>query len=132
MAMVEKMQRDLTKEARWRSLLKRQAASGQTIAEWCRRHHIADSLFHYWKRAIADRDRRSTGPAGEVVAKGQGGVGFAQVRVTPSAESPMRAVTGVEPAVEIVLADSRVVRVGAGFDPLTLARVLAVLEGRPC
>jgi len=104
--MVENSRRDDEKEARWRILLARQAASGQTIAEWCRRHRISDSLFHYWRRVIADRDRDSGGPACE----------------TAAVSADRQAAGG---GVEIVLADSRVVRVGAGFDAPTLRRVLA-------
>jgi hypothetical protein len=59
-----------------------------------------------------------------------GGVSFARVRIGP--EPPPATPEAAGGGVEIVLADSRVVRVGAGFDAPTLRRVLAVLEGGQC
>ena len=51
----------------------------------------------------------------------------------PTGESPSVPLpASAGPVIEIVLPDSCRLRVGAGFDEVTLVRVLAVLEGRPC
>jgi hypothetical protein len=85
--MVQSVQRDLVKEARWRKLLERQAASGLTIAAWCRRHHLADALFHYWKRTIARRDGGRTRSEGAAPGVGPRRVSFARVEVQSAASS---------------------------------------------
>ena len=129
--MVQSVQRDLAKEARWRGLVQRQAASGLTIAAWCRRHHISDALFHYWKRTIARRDGQSTQPGRAAPGVGPRRVSFARVEVQ-SAESLVKPEADARFPVEIVLANARLVRVGADCDAPTLRRVLAVLEEGPC
>lgn len=121
---------DPEKEALWRQRVAAQAASGLTVREWCQQEGYSDSLFHYWKSTIAKRDgvyapppRKA--PAPQSPAKAQ--PAFAQVVVSePSAHASPCA------AIEIALPGARIVRVSAGFDAATLARVLALLEGRPC
>jgi len=129
--MAQRNQRDLQKEALWRKRLADQAGSGLSIAAWCRRNAVAGSLFHFWKRTIARRG------GGNSEAKTRSPVPTKDEAVfAPVVFAPPPPVAGerlpVQNVVEIVLAGSRVVRVGADFDAATLARVLAVLEGRPC
>ena len=138
--MARRIRRDLQKEALWRRRLTAQVASGLTIAAWCRRNDISGSLFHFWKRTLARRGadrircqpRFSIGRQAKSPARPTDPVVFAPVVLAPplpQVETDRLLVGGV---IEIVLAGSRVIRVGAGFDEATLARVLAVLEGRPC
>ena len=130
--MVQKHGRDLRKEAMWRERLRRRAQSGLTVAQWCRRNNVSDSLFHYWKGAIARRDGERRPQRGEAVAASKGEAAFARVVVAASADAPGPDASEVGVGIEIVLGGARRVRVGVGFDAPTLARVLAVLEGRPC
>lgn len=110
-------QRDLRLERTWRQHLQRQEASGQTARAYCRRHGLAETAFHYWRRTIADRDRQ-TRPATPAPA-------FVPVTVvgpSPAAGSP----------IDIRLAGGQRVRVRAGCDRDLLAAVLSLLGGRPC
>ena len=127
---------DPQRERLWRQRLADQAASGMSITQWCRQSGTAASLFHYWKRALAKRDGRRPVPTpGQGAAKHKTktpATTFARVVIaSPSAKSQLAA-SAAGPAIEIMLSGSRVVRVGADFDAAALARVLAVLEGRPC
>ena len=74
------------------------------------------------QRPSTDRRREGEGEPVEVAPI------FLPVRVADlEAVSPRPA-----PPIEIVLTTGPIVRVPSGFDPSTLGRVLAVLEGRPC
>jgi hypothetical protein len=112
-------------EHKWREILSRQQASGLSIAEFCRDNAVPVSSFFAWKRRVS-----GGGPA-------QGGR-------TPSGPNPTVAGTFVEPklvsaglaldssgAIEVRLRGGRRVLVRRGFDRELLARVVAVLEGRP-
>jgi len=137
------------KEACWRDRLHRQADSGLTIVEWCRRNNVSRSLFHFWKREIARREAagregpppQPEAPAGLEDSAVAAAAPFARVVLAPGQESPApacaaasepNAVARADGTIEIVLANARVVRVAPGFDGPTLGRVLALLEGRPC
>ena len=137
--MVQKtMLPDLSKEALWRRRLADQAASAISITQWCRRSGISDSLFHYWRRTLAQRDgRRLKPPRRQAAAKNKAQsppAAFARVLIAPPVCDPPSpsSPAGSGTLIEIVPGEPRVVRVGAGFDALALTRVLALLEERPC
>ena len=130
--MAQRIRRDLQKEALWRQRLTDQAASGLTIAAWCRRNGVSGSLFHFWKRTIARRGKDRIRTQTKSPACPQDPVVFAPVVLAPPLPQVDIDRLPASSVIEIVLAGSRVVRVGAGFDEAALARVLAVLEGRPC
>ena len=52
------MQRDETKDAFWRDAIRRQADSGLSIREFCRREQISESSFHERRRTFRQRDAR--------------------------------------------------------------------------
>jgi len=120
--MARRGDRDLGKERLWRRLLRRWRGSGRTVRSFCAEHGLAEPAFYSWRRTIAARDqeaapRRRLKPGGRPAAPA-----FVPVRVSASAA-----------ALEVVLGDSRVVRVPAGFDAATLRQLLAVLdEAPPC
>ncbi|HWC91041.1 MAG TPA: hypothetical protein VG433_15335 [Pirellulales bacterium] len=112
--------RDLATERRWRTLVAEQRRSGLTIAAFCLNHELACSAFHYWKRELLARDaqRRPPRPAARFLP--------VVVADAPSASSAPSALP-----LELALPSGEVLRVPAGFDPATLAQVLAVLRGAP-
>lgn len=55
-------QRDPAKEAYWREVIKRQALSGLSMREFCRREGVAETSLHAWRRTIARRDGIATKP----------------------------------------------------------------------
>ena len=59
-------QRDPEREQYWRAVLKRHAASGLNVREFCRREQLAETSFFAWRRTIRQRDgevKSSDGPA---------------------------------------------------------------------
>jgi hypothetical protein len=122
--------RDKSKEALWRRTVRQQRQSGLTIREFCRKHHVRETAFYFWRRELADRDaarrRRMT---------------FLPVRVAATPAQPtaaeVEAASRREPPqprgrIVIVLAGGRRVHVAPPVDRRALADVLAVLEAAAC
>lgn len=130
--MARKKVRDPRKEKYWRAQVARQAGSALSIRRWCRRENLSESMFHWWKRELAARDRQGRTPAPaedaplrftEIVVPGSLGP-------SPPPPSPPLPFAG---SIEIVLAGGHRIRVGSGFDAQDLSRVLSVLAGaKPC
>jgi hypothetical protein len=150
MDMVQRIRRNLAKETHWRKQLARQAASGLSIAGWCRRHKISIFLFNYWKRTITRRDECLRKPRHEIATVSMAPVSFARVRVSRSPKAcgevaPIAAHRSGESLrveqestgrtsgnIEILLSDGLAVRIAPGFDEPTLGRVLEMLRNRSC
>lgn len=99
------------REPYWRQMVARWKSSGLSARAFCRAEGINEPMFYWWRREFIRRDESGAKPA------------FLPVQVVvEKPESP----TG---SVEIVLANGRRVRVGVGFDPQTLVRVVELLEG---
>ncbi len=103
--------RDEQKERQWRRWIALWQTSGLSVAAFCARHDLAPASFYAWRRTLQRRD------------------------APPAAFVPVQLVAEAAPAgaLEVVLADGRVVRVPPGFDAATLRQLLAVLrEDPPC
>ena len=109
--------RSAERERYWRGHVKAQQRSGESIRGYCRAQGLSEALFHYWKRALKRREE-----AGCKLTAEAGAPRFAEVKVS------------MEPGASIEIAWGEVlrVRVHAGFDEETLARVLSVLERKGC
>src|SRR5262245_2303025 len=104
--------RDERKERLWRRRIEQWRSSHLSVRAFCARHGLTTASFYNWRRVL---ERRA---ADRVV--------FAPVQVVADAAPPQIS------ALELVLADGRVVRVPPGFDAATLRQLLVVLERRPC
>ena len=105
--------RDELKERQWRRWIVQWQRSGLSVTAFCARHGLSAANFYAWRRAL---QRRAAVPAA-----------FVPVHVV--ADTPPAPVS----ALELVLADGRILRVAPGFDAATLRLLLAVLrEERPC
>lgn len=51
-------QRDPKKEAFWRDAIRRQATSGLSVREFCRRHRLSEPSFYERRRTYQERDAR--------------------------------------------------------------------------
>jgi len=128
------------REAYWRQALADWSRSGLSKVAFCGERGLSPSAFHWWKGELARRDAAkgwllpspSSAKGGEAKAR----PAFVAVRLAEGAVDgaavPLRADSGVEGAVEVVLMHGRRVRVGPGFDAELLAQVVQVLEGMQC
>lgn len=56
------MQRDPKKEAAWRDAIRRQAESGLSVREFCRRHRLSEPSFYERRRTYQGRDAQRPAP----------------------------------------------------------------------
>ena len=108
--------RDLRKETFWRKLVRAQARSGLGVRAFCRERGERESAFYWWRSELARSDAARGGDE----------------RSQASALAPVHVIADTSPAVEIVVAGGRVVRVSGPVDRALLSDVLAVLEERGC
>ena len=132
--MARRSGRDRRKEWYWRRVLRQWRRSGQTVRSYCLEYGLSEPLFYAWRRTVRERDQQAArSPCGRRQAKDS-----AKDRAghCPSDGLPAFVpvtITAATPPLEVALADGRVVRVPAGFDPATLRQLLAILdEGPPC
>ncbi len=103
------------REPYWRQVVERWRQSGLAVPAFCRREDLNQATFYRWRWELKRRDQAK--PA------------FLPVHVV--ADKPAGLTRG---GIEVVLANGRCLRVGAGFDPHTLVQVVALLEegGHSC
>lgn len=105
-------QRQLTPEEKrhyWEEHMRRWQGSGLTQAEYCRRHGLKWSTFHYWRKRI---QRQSTE------------ISLVQV---PLGHSEHPGVGSCHDLI-LVLKDRYKVEVGDNFNPATLVRLVDTLQ----
>lgn len=103
-------------EQRWLDLVTRWQRSGLTVREFCRQQRLSEPSFYVWRRRLRPRGRLS--------AHGNAAPAFVKVTVA--------AAPAAHPALEVLLAGGRVLRVPTGFDPVALRQLLRLLEEPPC
>ena len=110
--------RDPQKERFWRQAIRRWRKSGLSAGAFCLENGLSQASLYAWQRTLAQRDA-------EVIP-------FAKVHVLADETSDPRS-PAVGAAFELVLANCRVLRIGTGFDAVTLRRLLPLLEeDAPC
>jgi len=105
--------RDRGKEQFWRRVIRQWQKSGLSVRAFCRQQRLSEPSFYGWRRTLAERE--TEGPR------------FVPVCVVEEAPRP-RPPEIPWGSLELVLAGQRRLRVGPGFDAVTLQRLLAVLE----
>jgi len=114
---------------RWREVVRKQRASGLSVAAFCRRSRISQASFYYWRRKLRDVGARSDTERSDTE---RSAATFAEVRVT----SKPRREGGVfesrwpqdDGALELVLPSGRRIVVRPGFDRTTLLSLVHALE----
>jgi hypothetical protein len=114
------------REKHWRRVVARQQQSGLTRADFCRREGIKNSALSWWAHELRERDGARPKSEARKTRRRSRRPAFVPVRVIETA--PPASV----PAVEVVTRAGHVIRLGPGFDPATLRRAVAALEGQPC
>jgi hypothetical protein len=126
--------------ADWATLIDEWRRSGLSLPTFCQLHGLSRGTMQNWvyKPALklaVEEARRQAQPAPsdpglvDGPPPGKPSPAFLPVHVAEvTVASPPTHRTGVE----VVLGSGRRISLEAGFDPETLRRVVAVLEGRPC
>lgn len=124
----------------WAALIDDWRRSGLSLPAFCRSHGLSRGTMQNWvykpslRRAVEVARRRALpAPADPRHADGpplsRPSPAFLPVHVAEATAAPP---TTRRTGVEVVLGSGRRVALEAGFDPETLRRAVAVLEGRPC
>jgi len=50
--------RVVSKEAKWREVIARQAAGGLSVRAFCRQESIREPSFYFWRRTLRERDAK--------------------------------------------------------------------------
>jgi len=110
--------------AQWRELVQGWPRSGETQAEYCRRHGISVSNFHRWRERL-----RQAMPSSEPALNGDAlqpvkllPVRLADHRLQPSPEAAA--------ALTLVFANGLRLEIAAGCDPSILGPVVDLLQAR--
>jgi transposase len=112
----------------WREVLKRWRKSGLSMAAFCKGDDLKDSTLNWWARQLRVRDCdrvRAKRAAAKPKAQGAARSAFVPVRVIQVASTEGAA------TLEVVTRSGHVIRLKPGFDPATLRRAVAALEGQP-
>jgi hypothetical protein len=110
--------RSTEKESFWRSHLKRQSSSGESIRGYCLRRGVSEASFHFWRREIANRDR-------EVVAASRSNsAGLIAVEIVD--ETPVRSMT--TQTLEIECPGGAVIRLREEVSVEVLQRVIRACQ----
>jgi transposase-like protein len=115
---------DASKQRRWLDLMRLWQQSQLTVRAFCDRHRLSEPNFYVWRRLLRQRGLLPVRPATPAPTRGVP-ARTAFVQVTLPAEPPAV-------AIEVILANRRLLRVPAGFDPATLLRLVRLLEEPAC
>ena len=114
--------RDPAKEKYWRRLLRQWQQSGLSGRDFCVEQRLSQPSFYAWRREIARRDQqRQATPA---FAAPTPAPAFVKLSVTASSTPT--------PAIEVIVAERRVLRVRPGFDAELLRQLVRLLEEPSC
>jgi len=126
--------RSVQKEAHWRDVIARQAASGVSVRRFCANEGIAEASFYAWRRELALRDRETpaVSQAGEAQAGPNDPHGEESLATSPNTGGEFIPLRLIEDSgtLEVVHPGGCRVRIGGSVDAATLHRVLEVLDER--
>jgi hypothetical protein len=124
--------------ADWARLIDQWRASGLSLPAFCSRHGLKRGTMQNWvykpslKRAVDEarsQARSAQTPRPVPPSLPESAPAFLPIHIAEVAVAPA---VPDRTGIEVVLAAGRRIVVAAGFDPETLRRVIAVLEGLPC
>lgn len=115
--------RSSERERSWRGLIKKHQASGLSVAEFCRRNDVAQTLFYRWRRKLAELERAAAEPP----ENGRDTRAKATAQFVPIELPPPSVAAGFE----IIRPDGLRVLVPAEFEGEALRELLRALEEVP-
>jgi hypothetical protein len=118
-------ERDAKREAFWRGVFKRYAATGLTIRAFCQREQLTESAFFAWRRTIAERDTEAKSHAGLTTSSLRRGGRSQQPTFLPVVLADNN---GHGQTIVIELAGGRMLRLPTSIDMERLSTFIHALE----
>jgi len=106
---------------RWREILKRQAASGLSVREFCANEGVAQPSFYAWRRKL--RERKNNGSRPREARRPKGAPDHERMFV------PLE-LLGAAQSLEIIHPLGYRVQIGGEVNPVSLRQVIQVLDER--
>jgi transposase-like protein len=115
------------RESHWQNVLARQASSGISVAEFCRRESISAPALYAWRRKLRGETGNS-GDEGESPRRRASAVEGSGARLLP-----VRIESRSSASLRILLPGGVCVEAPCGMSPAALVEVVRALrEGSPC
>jgi hypothetical protein len=114
---------DPSNERRWLELIRRWQQSGLGVRDFCKRQRLREANFFTWRRVLRQR-----GVLDELPPADGPRAATPPVFVKVAVDAGPAAI----PAIDLVLASGRLLRVHPGFDPDLLRQLLRLLEEPSC
>jgi hypothetical protein len=134
--MAKPARRDLSKEKFWRSLLRAWRRSGLSGRAFCAEHELSEPSFYAWRREIVRRDRERQAGTERTPRPARSSAATTPSPATSSTFTRVTLDSVREPAsasaIEVVVAERRVLRVRPGFDADVLRQLVRLLEEPAC
>lgn len=122
--------RDRGREQFWRGMVQRHRTSGKSVRAFCEEQGLSEPSFYGWRSELARRDLQA---ARTKIAGRRASSALLPVQIVGAASLAASGETSLAAAcIEIVLRDNLRLRIGPAFQAEALARLLDVLEARPC
>jgi hypothetical protein len=115
-------ERDQAKERTWRWHVAGWRRSGLTVRAYCADQGLPEANFYAWRRTLAERDRQAARRGRQTPMPAFVPVQVVSDVTTSTSHSPF----------EVVLANGRVLRIGADADLNVARQLLALLEEPAC
>ncbi len=112
-------------------VLKQWKESGMTVTDFVRAHQLPPKRVGWWKRRLKDELDKVLERKEPQFVELQLAPQTTSIEPVPATADRASAITPTV-ALEVVLRGQRGIRVAEGFDAMTLARVVEVLEALPC
>ena len=110
------------KESLWLERVRLWRQSQLSVRAFCARRRLREPSFYAWRRVLRERGLIDDGPSAQAAPRATTPA-FVKVVVDSAASVS---------AIDLVLAEGRILRVRAGFDPATLRQLLRLLEEPAC
>jgi hypothetical protein len=126
--------RDPAKEKYWRRLFRQWRHSGLSGRDFCAEKGLSQPSFYAWRREIARRDQRVklAVPPSTNAAASSPAPQCSSVATTAFVKLSVASSSTPVPAIEVVVAEHRLLRVRPGFDADLLRQLVRLLEEPSC
>ncbi len=122
-------QKDSSKEAYWRDIVRQQKSSGISIREFCSEQGISVTSMYGWRSELKKRDRTTSRDSNSAITpRVKSSKPKIAVTSAPSTDFISIQLEQLRPALELLHPRGYQLRIPNGFDTVTLQQTIEVLD----